>query len=230
MIALSFFEIPRIARSSSTVYSHPDFSLVPASNRTDVEIALDSRIINAILVPARSADCWFAVERQIASRITMPRILVVTSAQRSKLWTPRLAHESGFDGLVINDPESAISQFAERFKMAVHSSTTAGSREPVELSDLARCPTVEEITLGDPLNARILELTLLGLTHEEISHALDRAPQTIRNRVSRMIRSSGTRNHTELVLSYEQALVRQDFLVGVAGLEPETSTESSAER
>ncbi len=226
VFVLYFFEVPRIAQSGAPVLSRPDFTLIPVSDRAEVEAALDSRIVNAVMVPARSVDCWYAIETQIARRITMPRILVVVSPERSSLWTPQLAAESGLDGLVIHDRYAHLSDFADNFTRAVYTSTTAGARQPSKLSELTRCPTLDEITLGDPVNAHILHFMAVGRTHEEIAHAVERAPQTIRNRVSKMIGVAGVRNHTELTITYEQAMVRQRNLVGVAGLEPETSTVS----
>ncbi len=213
MIVLYFFEVSRIAHYGAAVNTRDDLTFVPVSNRVDVDSALDSRIVNAILVPARSADSWFAVENQIAPRISMPRILVVTSPERSTLWNSRLAEESGFDGLVLHDPLSPISDFAQRFTRSVLSCTTAGARKPEKLSGLTRCPSVEEISHGDDLNVRILHLMSIGQTHEEIAQRLERAAQTVRNRMSNMIQRAGVRNHTELVITYEQAIARQAILI-----------------
>jgi DNA-binding CsgD family transcriptional regulator len=208
-----FFEVPRIARSGSTAYSEPGFTFLPASDRNEVENALDTRIVNAIMVPARSVDCWFAIEGQIPQRITMPRILVVISPERSKLWNSEMAEEAGFDGLVVHDPKSPNSGFTSRFTSAVYACTTAGARQPTRLPDIARCPSLDDITQGDSLNLRILQLNSLGRTHEEIALALDRAPQTVRNRISAMIHRAGVRNHTELAITYEQILARQQIPV-----------------
>ena len=219
VIVLYFFEVPRIAQSGAPALSQPDFTLVPVSNRSDVETALDSRIVNAVMVPARSVDCWYAIETQIARRITMPRILVVVSPERSTLWTRQIAEESGFDGLVIHDRYAHLSDLADNFTRAVYTSTTAGARRPSKLSELTRCPTLDEITLGDPVNARILHFMAVGRTHEEIAHAVERAPQTIRNRVSKMIGVAGVRNHTELTITYEQAMIRLKTPADVAVLD-----------
>lgn len=215
MNILYFFEVARIARSGATSLSRPGFSYLPASDRTHVEAALDSWTVDAILVPARSVDCWFAVEDRIGVRITMPRILTVVSPERATLWTPQLAEESGFDGLLIHDRFSPASEFADQFARVVHSCTTAGARRPEKLSDLTRCPTIDEITLGDRLNAQILHLMSFGRTHEEVARGVERAPQTVRNRTSRMIQAAGVRNQTELTITYEQALVRQKSLMEI---------------
>ena len=215
MNVLYFFEVARIARSGATSLSQPGFTFFPASDRTHVEAVLDQRVVNAVLVPARSVDCWFDVENQITPRITMPRILTVVSGERSTLWTPQLAEESGFDGLVVQDGSLSLSEFADQFARVVHSCTTAGARRPEKISDLTRCPTLDEITLGDRLNAQILHLMSFGRTHEEVARGVDRAPQTVRNRTSRMIQAAGVRNHTELTITYEQALVRQKSLTEI---------------
>lgn len=209
MNILYFFEVSRIARSGATSLCRPGFNFLPASDLTHVEAVLDQQELNAILVPARSVDCWFDVERRIAPRITMPRILTVVSNERGTLWTPQLATESGFDGLVVQDGTLSLAEFADEFARAVLSCTTAGARRPEKISDLTRCPTLEEITLGDRLNAQILHLASFGRTHEEIARSIDRAPQTVRNRTSRMIRLAGVRNQIELTITYEQALARQ---------------------
>lgn len=215
MNVLYFFEVSRIARSGATSLSRPGFTFFPANDRTHVEAVLDSWHMDAILVPARSVDCWFAVEDRIAPRITMPRILAVVSSERSTLWTPQLAEESGFDGLVVQDGSLSLSEFVDLFARVVHSCTTAGARRPEKISDLTRCPTLDEITLGDRLNAQILHLMSFGRTQEEIARGVDRAPQTVRNRTSRMIQAAGVRNHTELTITFEQALVRQKSLTEI---------------
>lgn len=218
MIVLYFFEISRIAQSASSALGRPDFTLLPVSDRAQVETTLDSWVVDAVLVPARSVDRWFAVEGRIAPRITMPRILVVVSPERATLWTPQLAAESGFDGLIVYERGSQISEFADQFAQTVRSCTTAGARRPEKIPDLTRCPSLDEITLGDPLNAQILHLMSLGRTHEEVARGIGRAPQTVRNRTSRMIQAAGVRNHTELAITYEQALIRQKSLMAVMGL------------
>jgi DNA-binding NarL/FixJ family response regulator len=63
------------------------------------------------------------------------------------------------------------------------------------------------------LNVRILHLMSIGQTHEEIAQRLERAAQTVRNRMSNMIQRAGVRNHTELVITYEQAIARQAILI-----------------
>ena len=207
---LYFFEVPRIATSSAATLSATDFELLPVSNRSDVEQVLDSREVDAVLVPARSAESWLDLEGRIGHRITMPRLLVVVSQDRATRWTPGLAHESGFDGLVIHDRGCQLPGFADRFAEALNSATTAGARRPTKLSELVRTPSVDEMTLGDPLNARILHLLSLGRTHEEIAQGIGRAAQTVRNRISAMIQRAEVRNHTELTITYEQALFRHD--------------------
>lgn len=215
MNVLYFFEVSRIARSGASSLCRPGFTFVPASDRSHVEAVLDQRVVDAVLVPARSVDCWLAVEDLIGARITMPRILAVVSTERGTLWTPQLAEESGFDGLVVQDGSLSLSEFVDHFARIVSSCTTSGARRPEKISDLARCPTIDEITLGDRLNAQILHLMSFGRTHEEVARGVDRAPQTVRNRTSRMIQAAGVRNQTELTITYEQALVRQKSLTEI---------------
>lgn len=215
MIVLYFFEIPRIAQSSASALSRPGFTLLPVSDGAHVEAVLDSWRVDAVMIPARSADCWLALEDRIGARITMPRILVVVSPERATLWTTHIAEESGFDGLVIHDRSSPPSELVDHFARIVNSCTTSGARRPERISDLTRCPSLDEITLGDRLNAQILHLMSVGRTHEEIAGGIGRAPQTVRNRASRMIQAAGVRNHTELAITYEQALIRQKSLTEI---------------
>ncbi|MGA1162901.1 MAG: hypothetical protein ACO3V4_07460, partial [Ilumatobacteraceae bacterium] len=58
VIVLYFFEVSRIAHYGAAVITRDDLTFVPVSNRVDVDSALDSRIVNAILVSARSAETW----------------------------------------------------------------------------------------------------------------------------------------------------------------------------
>lgn len=211
--ALFFFEVPRIAQLSASALGQPAVALLPTSDRAEVEAALGSHEVDAVLLPARSAESWLDLESQIGHLITMPRLLVVASVERATRWNPQIADESGFDGLVIHDRKFQPHEFADRFAEAVRSCTTAGARRPTQLSALTRTPSVEEMTLGDTSNAQILHLMSFGRTHDEIAQGVGLATQTVRNRISRMIQRADVRNHTELTITYEQALARQKLLM-----------------
>lgn len=59
-----------------------------------------------------------------------------------------------------------------------------------------------KVPCRDQMDADMVALVARGLTDREIGEALYMAPQTVRNRLSRLMRAGGFRNRTEIALAH----------------------------
>jgi len=208
MQLIFFFEVSLIATRTARAFSEHGLSLTETSTTAEVEAVVSTSAIDAILVPAVSAETWLYVEAQLRSHITMPRILVNSSPERAVATTTHAVHESGFDGFVHLDRGTPLPLKIKALKNSVLTTTTSGARAPDNFNSLFISPTIEEITLGRDENLEILRLAAIGYTHTEIAKAIHLSSSTTRNRFSQMFLRAGVRNRTELLIAYEQRLAR----------------------
>jgi DNA-binding NarL/FixJ family response regulator len=204
MLALFYFEVAAVAHSGANRISHNDLEVTPASNRSQVAEKLEIMPISAILLPTRSLASWLVIEQQLWSRITMPRILVVSSKQHAAMWTPELADNCGFDGFHHIDTTQTVSTNADEIVRAIERCTSSGARPPKNPVELPRYPTLDDITAGDKVNLEIINEIVLGNTYNEIAAMISLSPQTVRNRVAQMLQRALVGNRSELAIVFQQ--------------------------
>ena len=119
--------------------------------------------------------------------------------------TPRaeaLARLYGFDGVVEErDLDGPLEGFVEQLERIV-SSPAEGLAEPDLIDVYTSVIDSRVIATMDAVDERIVNLVAEGLSDKQIGSALGLSPQTIRNRVSRMLNDSGPRNRTELAVQF----------------------------
>ena len=212
MTNLFFFEDARIAQSVASSWRQGGVDVVAASDDSQVDACLDEFTVTSVLVPARSAEAWLSIEDKVGSRISVPRIVIVSSERRARQWTTQIARECGFDNFIVVDRSAPSHVMADVISTAVRDCTTSGTRRLERLHDLAVSPTLDEITADDIVNLEILGLMSFGRTYEEIAASVFLAPQTIRNRISQMLKRAGVRNRTELMITYQQLTARSRLM------------------
>lgn len=212
MPSIFFYEEARLARSVAQMWTHGNSSVVPASTTSDVEDLLRTTSVNAILIPDTAITGWLVVEDRLWSQITMPRIIAVTSPTRKTLWTPQIVQTCGFDGYFVVDRSADPIFNAELAQRAVEASSTAGARKAEHLHEIALIANLEETVDGDDTNLQILRLISVGRTYDEIAESLYLAPQTVRNRASKMLLRADVRNRTELAIRYLQLTARDALM------------------
>ena len=194
------------------MWTQRNLSVAPASTASEVETLLQTIDVDAILVPHKAIVGWLLVEDRLWTKITMPRIIAVTSEEKANLWTTQVAESCGFDGYFVVDRTSDPIFNAGRARRAIEATVTAGARKPEKLHELAISATLEEITDGDEINLQILRLLYVGRTYEEIAESVYLAAQTVRNRASKMLLRADVRNRSELVITYLQLTARDKLM------------------
>ena len=128
------------------------------------------------------------------------KFVLMTSAQNADI--VRLAAELSFDGIldVYQDPIAIHQQLRNVVMMAnewKHSVETKSS------------PAMLFLATRDALDRSIISLVALGMTDKQIATEIGLAPQTVRNRLSRVIVDAGLTNRTQLAHMWlrEQSLV-----------------------
>lgn len=119
--------------------------------------------------------------------------------------TPRteaLAKLYGFDGVVDErDLDGPLEGFVEQLEKIV-AAPSEGEAEPDLIDVYTSVVDSRTIATTDAVDERIVNLVAEGLSDKQIGAALGLSPQTIRNRVSRMLNDSGLRNRTELAVQF----------------------------
>lgn len=157
--------------------------------------------IDAELLSPRLLADYLASEsgREKMSQRSSRRVLLVP--ERSAR-TEALARLYGFDGVVEErDLDGPLEAFVEQLERIV-SSPSEGLSEPDLIDVYTSVIDSRIIATMDAVDERIVNLVAEGLSDKQIGSALGLSPQTIRNRISRMLSDSGLRNRTELAVQF----------------------------
>lgn len=163
--------------------------------------AAKGQSIDAELLSPRLLADYLASEsgREKMSQRSSRRVLLVPER------TPRaeaLARLYGFDGVVEErDLDGPLEGFVEQLERIV-SSPAEGVAEPDLIDVYTSVIDSRVIATMDAVDEGIVNLVAEGLSDKQIGSALGLSPQTIRNRVSRMLNDSGLRNRTELAVQF----------------------------
>jgi DNA-binding CsgD family transcriptional regulator len=164
------------------------------------EAAKGQAVDAELLTPRLLAD-YLASEsgREKINQHSSRRVLLVPER------TPRaeaLARLYGFDGVVEErDLDGPLEGFVEQLERIV-SAPSGGTTEPDLIDVYTSVIDSRIIATMDAVDERIVNLVAEGLSDKQIGSALGLSPQTIRNRVSRMLNDSGLRNRTELAVQF----------------------------
>lgn len=164
-------------------------------SRGDVDIVVTGRLTARRVVNVVGAMGGDSRDRS--------KFVLMTSAQNVEI--VRLAAELSLDGIidVYQDPISVHQQLRNVVMMAdewKHSVETKSS------------PAMLFLATRDALDRSIISLVALGMTDKQIATEIGLAPQTVRNRLSRVIVDAGLTNRTQLAHMWlrEQSLVMRE--------------------
>lgn len=128
---------------------------------------------------------------------TIKRIVMAPAVPNSLLIQ---AAQAGIDDVIdmSQTPEKLLAQFRESLS-GRHSLRTHPIWNSIHLPK-----DVHDLTTPyrDTIDREIVSMIAAGLTDDEISHGVYLSCQTVRNRISRMLERSGTRNRTQLAATY----------------------------
>ena len=170
-----------------------------ASTADEVDEALSTNAIEAVIVPRVSIPTWWAIDPRLARPLTVPRLVAVV---HDPGWSDEYVDRLAFDGLLLIDFEGSSSDVIDDIERLVAMARTRGSRSPRSVDVLDDHPDLATVTGGDPVNERILSLMAIGRADIDIARAVFLSPNTVRNRISGMLQRGRRRNRTELVLLY----------------------------
>jgi DNA-binding NarL/FixJ family response regulator len=157
--------------------------------------------IDAELLSPRLLADYLASEsgrEKISQRLSRRVLLVPERTPRAEA----LARLYGFDGVVEErDLDGPLEGFVEQLERIV-SAPTGDAAEPDLIDVYTSVIDSRVIATMDAVDERIVNLVAEGLSDKQIGSAIGLSPQTIRNRVSRMLNDSGLRNRTELAVQF----------------------------
>lgn len=150
---------------------------------------------DAVLVDPQSADAWGHLERLLSfSGCRLVADLHPPALDTDN--TPR----GRYDGRVFLDLSLPPWELMRRVVDAVarcHGNGTTDVRPTGRAS-----PPVERIARGNPTDERILALIAFGMSDKEIAGSLCLSPQTVRNRISRLLHEGSFNNRTALAVHF----------------------------
>jgi DNA-binding NarL/FixJ family response regulator len=170
---------------------------------SDLAAVVNSRAADLVFVGARAVGVYEkACERfDPAAFLTLRRALGVTHQNNEVL---RMAADLGFDGVVdLHQDRTAIHQQLRNLMLM------SG-----EFSVLPTTPSAEQMFFAgrDATDRRIVEQVALGMTDKQIAEFIKLAPQTVRNRISKMMTDAGLNNRTHLATYWlrEQSMMTRE--------------------
>ena len=147
---------------------------------------------------------WWAVESRLTSPLSIPR-LIGTRGQESL--TKRQIALLGFDGQIGVAQPIPPWEWATSLRQTLAATETRGTREPIDPSTLQRMVgDFKNIALADSINARILSLLALGMFDRQIASVMCLSTQSVKNRISKMLRATDLPNRTALAIAYLRSL------------------------
>jgi len=163
--------------------------------------AAKGQSIDAELLSPRLLADYLASEsgrEKISQRLSRRVLLVPERTPRAEA----LARLYGFDGVVEErDLDGPLEGFVEQLERIV-SAPTGDAAEPDLIDVYTSVIDSRVIATMDAVDERIVNLVAEGLSDKQIGSAIGLSPQTIRNRMSRMLSDSGLRNRTELAVQF----------------------------
>jgi hypothetical protein len=154
---------------------------------------------DAVLVCRVSLAHWWQFEESLQGRFRVPRIVMSVWPVE---WTRENLDDAGMDGWIHLNLSNSPWMLMDQVSTCVRTASTRGSRRPRTVHLPADLPLLPDITRGDEVNTKILTLLAFGLSDRHIGSSLCLAPHTIRNRVSRMLQSSGFESRSALALYF----------------------------
>ena len=207
MRIISFFELQHFGAPINLALRDYGLDVVGVANGRAAESALMSANADSVLVAGRSVPSWWQIEPKIAHLVTMPRVVTTGWGTVPQRWTPEYVEAMGFDGHVSFGPDVHIADFAMNLRQVIENSTTRGARQAPNPWLYVPDASIDEMTGGDPTNKALLALLALGRGDIEIARSIFLAPQTVRNRIHRMLEIANVSNRTELGAVYQHRLI-----------------------
>lgn len=119
------------------------------------------------------------------------------------------AHQWGYDDVISLNIER--SEIVPALKRSLEGASSLHNHPAVKTLHLNSVPMHHELKIETTDDENIAQLIGVGLTDIEISEVLNLNIQTIRNRISQIVRLNGLRNRTQLALVQNTTWLIPDF-------------------
>lgn len=220
----------RVAMDSLSATALPDFVRMYANADTDVSADLRVAVFNAFnaqielpdLISQMQPDvivvdaAWLAIAPLLHHLIDRSELPNVRPAVASSAITDVLKIEATYQGMfdVVNmrdTPDQLRLHFLD-----IHAGNSRLERDPLweRIAKPVRSPEIASAPL-DSVDQAILELVRIGLRDHEIAIALHYSEQSVKNRLSAMLRRAGLGNRTQLAWSFSNQLLVARMTMGL---------------
>lgn len=176
-----------------------EYDVALASSVVEVNAARSNHVIEGVCVSHLDLRLWWDVEACLESSLDVPRIVFHFVALD---WTLSRVNELGFDGLVRFDLTCPAREFMGLASAAIGGATSRGFRAPNPGLGVDSAPSLDAVLGYDATDLQLLRLIASGLSDREMSTILILSTQTIRNRVSSILRRTGHKNRTALASDF----------------------------
>lgn len=193
-----------ILRSDSDVAS-----LTIARDGRQALQTLNTSPVDISLTSGHGIDFNRALQRHIDPTIAANLTKVVATNSASVPLIVK-AHQWGYDDLISLDLEP--SEIVPALQRSIQGESSLHNHPVVKTLHLHSVPLHNEVQTESTDDRNIAQLIGVGLTDVEISEVLTINVQTIRNRISQILRINGLRNRTQLALMQNTTWQIPDFL------------------
>lgn len=176
-----------------------EYEVVLASSAAEVNSARSDHVIEGVCVSHVDLGLWWDVESCLESPLDVPRIVFHFVALD---WTWSKVDELGFDGLVWCDLTCSARDYMRLVSAAIGGASSRGFRAPEPGCGIELAPPLDAVLQYDTTDLQILRLIASGLSDRELSAILILSIQTVRNRVSSILRRTGHKNRTALASDF----------------------------
>lgn len=205
-----FTDVPKVAKAFlSFLADEPAIVVHVATNEVELVDAMRNFSVEVIAMPRVSIPAWWECESHLAKPLAVPRFVASVDDPG---WSAQFVHDLGFDGLIVIDVGTPAYQLVRKLHHALETAPTRGSRAPLDRAMLIDHPTLDSVTGADEINRKILALLSIGRENREIAGAVCLSPQTVRNRVSAMLHTSGMANRTQLAVYYVHRMAQDESI------------------
>lgn len=195
-----YTQTPTMATSIGALFSQgPGLSVVDSTASPDnfYKILREGNIelaVTGVVTVQQFVDLCAQLPPEICA--TTKKVLAVVAMNKEVL---KLAADHDFDGIV--DVHNTPEAIGRQMKNIARNGSIAGHEPNSDLND--RLDTFPDFFVNrDKHDQLIAELVARGMTDKQVSEAVGLAPQTVRNRLSRMLTDSGSQNRTHLAVRF----------------------------
>jgi len=180
----------------SMLVPHHDINVVAACATPDELVtAVIDHVPHLVIIGSRWMEHWPEAQQQLVSMgIDLPHVAVVSAGP------PNDSADTGIENDFIYIDDTSLASVVDIIRQIRRAARETGTASHSSLS-LAKAPRL----CHDDIDQKILALLVTGASNRMIADEVFLSIQTVKNRLSRMMKTAGTTNRTELALRLHAA-------------------------